>query len=238
VAPSLKVLVGTSGFAYKQWKGTFYPEKLPDAEMLGFYSRRFPTVEINNTFYRMPSRSVLARWAEETPAGFTFVLKAPQRITHQKRLGDVADEVSYFLGTSSALGGKLGPLLFQLPPFLKKDVPRLRSFLALLPPDRRAAVEFRHGSWFDEEVFAALRERGAALCAADTDEGEEAAGRVVPTAAWGYLRLRRAEYGEADLAAWAERIRAQPWPEAYVFFKHEESGRGPDLAARLLARLA
>ena len=228
----MRVLVGTSGYSYKQWKGRFYPDKMKESEMLGFYARRFPTVEINNTFYRMPSRDVLAKWAADTPESFTFVLKAPQRITHQKRLGDVADDLEYFLGTAEAMGAKLGPLLFQLPPYLKKDIARLRRFLELVPPGRRAAFEFRHESWFDEEVTAALRERKAALCTADTEEGGPPA-EVSPTADWGYLRLRRADYDEEQLKSWAGRIRAQPWQDAFVFFKHEDEAKGPELAERL-----
>lgn len=230
----MRVRVGTSGYSYKEWKGNFYPEGLPESEMLRFYSGRFPTVEINNTFYRMPSRQILARWSEETPEGFTFVLKAPQRITHQGRLTG-GDALTYFLGAASAMEAKLGPVLFQLPPFFKKDLERLKRFLSLLPRDHRTAFEFRHESWFEEEVFAALSGGGAALCAADTDEAEAA---LVPTAAWGYLRLRRADYDDASLTAWAARIRSQPWGEAYVFFKHEEKGRGPELAARFAALLA
>ena len=233
----MRTFVGTSGYSYKQWKGRFYPEKMKEPEMLGFYAQRFPTVEINNTFYRMPSRDVLARWAGETPDGFTFVLKAPQRITHQKRLGDVAADLDYFLGTSEAMGPKLGPLLFQLPPYLKKDIARLRSFLELLPATCRAAFEFRHETWFDDEVRAALRERKAALCAADTEEGGAAA-EVVPTADWGYLRLRRADYGAEQLRSWTDRIRAQPWREAFVFFKHEDEAKGPELAERLATLLS
>jgi uncharacterized protein YecE (DUF72 family) len=233
----VRVLVGTSGYSYKQWKGRFYPEKMKEPEMLGFYARRFPTVEINNTFYRMPARDVLVRWAGETPEAFTFVLKAPQRITHQKRLGDVADDLAYFLGTAEAMGSKLGPVLFQLPPYLKKDLPRLRRFLELVPPASRAAFEFRHESWFDDEVVSALRERKAVLCTADTEEGGPTA-EVRPTADWGYLRLRRADYGEEQLRGWADRIRAQPWQDAFVFFKHEDEAKGPELAERLTTLLA
>jgi uncharacterized protein YecE (DUF72 family) len=232
----MDVLVGTSGYSYKPWKGRFYPEKLPEAQMLGFYSGRFPTVEINNTFYRMPAPALLEKWGQETPDRFTFVLKAPQRITHQKRLGDVAADVSYFLETAGVLGGKLGPVLYQLPPYMKKDTARLRAFLERLPAHPPAAFEFRHESWFDEETMTALRDHGRALCLADVDDEGKAGGEMVPTAAWGYLRLRRAEYSEADLARWVERIRAQPWERAFVFFKHEDEAKGPDLAERL-ARL-
>ena len=233
----MDVLVGTSGYSYKPWKGRFYPEKLPDAQMLGFYATRFPTVEINNTFYRMPAPALLGKWAQETPARVTFVLKAPQRITHQKRLGDVGSDVSYFLEAAGALGAKLGPVLYQLPPYMKKDMERLRAFLERLPAGPPAAFEFRHESWFDDEVASALREHGRALCLADVDEEAKPGGTLVPTASWGYLRLRRAEYSDADLTGWAERIRAQPWERAFVFFKHEDEARGPELAERLNALL-
>src|SRR5438132_13650700 len=154
----MNLYVGTSGYSYKEWKGTFYPEDLPDKQMLHFYGERFRTVEINNTFYRMPKPLVLEGWAEEVPADFKFVLKASQRITHMQRLKDADDSVSYLLKVAGALKERLGPLLFQLPPFLKKDLPRLREFLALLRRERRAALEFRHESWFDEEIFGLLRE--------------------------------------------------------------------------------
>jgi uncharacterized protein YecE (DUF72 family) len=231
----MRVLVGTSGYSYKEWKGRFYPEKMKEADMLRYYAERFPTVEVNNTFYRMPSADLLQRWGEQTGDGFTFVLKAPQRITHQKRLGDVASDVGFFLETAATLGPKLGPLLFQLPPFMKKDLGRLQSLLDLLPAHPRAAFEFRHASWLDDEVRQALRGRNAALCLADTDE--EPLGDLAATADWGYLRLRRTTYSDDDAAAWAERIVSQPWSEAFVFFKHEDEARGPELARRLVARL-
>jgi len=231
----MRVFTGTSGYSYKQWKGRFYPEKMREAEMLAFYATRFPTVEINNTFYRMPDAAVLGKWAEQTPEQFTFVLKVPQRITHHRRLGDVGGDVAYFLETAGALGRKLGPLLFQLPPYLAKDADKLRALLALLPAGRRAAFEFRHPSWFDDEVREALRARNAALCLADTDE--EPLGAFAPTADWGYLRLRRATYSEAELAAWAARVGAQPWGEAFVFFKHEDEARGPEFAATFASQV-
>jgi uncharacterized protein YecE (DUF72 family) len=232
----MRVLVGTSGYSYKEWKGRFYPEKMKEAEMLRFYAERFPTVEVNNTFYRMPSAELLQRWADQTSAAFTFVLKAPQRITHVKRIGDVAEDVAFFLETAGALGPRLGPVLFQLPPFMKKDVGRLRALLDLLPERPRAAFEFRHASWFDDEVADALRAKGAALCVADTDE--EPLTDVRATAAWGYLRLRRLTYTDDDVAAWHDRILAQSWDEAFVFFKHEDEARGPELARKLVDRLA
>jgi uncharacterized protein YecE (DUF72 family) len=223
------MLAGTSGYSYKEWLGSFYPEKLPAKEMLRYYAGHFPTVEINNTFYRMPAETMLAGWAKEVPEHFTFTLKAPQRITHQKRLREAEAEVTEFLRRAAALGEKLGIILFQLPPFLRKDLPRLREFLAALPAGQRVAMEFRHESWQDEEVYAALRERGAALCVADTDEGDTP---FVCTSDSGYLRLRRTHYDDKDLAAWAERIKAQPLARAYVYFKHEDEALGTKFAKR------
>jgi uncharacterized protein YecE (DUF72 family) len=226
----MNIRVGTSGYSYKEWKGSFYPEKLPGTQMLRYYGERFDTVEINNTFYRMPKAAVLESWAAEVPEGFRFVLKASQRITHMQRLKECDSAVSYLLETAGALKERLGALLFQLPPNLKKDVPRLRSFLALVPSVRRAALEFRHESWFDDEVYRALRDSNAALCIAESDE--EVSTPFVATADWGYLRLRRAEYTDDALRAWATRVGEQAWGDAFVFFKHEEEGRGPALAKR------
>ncbi len=228
----MNLYVGTSGYSYKEWKGTFYPEDLPDKQMLHFYGERFRSVEINNTFYRMPKESVLESWAQEVPTEFKFVLKAPQRITHTQRLKDAGDSVSYFLKVAGTLKERLGPLLFQLPPYLKKDVPRLREFFALLPPNRRTAFEFRHESWFEEEVFALLREHQAALCIAEAEDGVEVP--FVPTADWGYLRLRRPDYGDPELKAWAQRIQGQGWRDTFIFFKHEDEGKGPQMAKRFL----
>ena len=224
--------LGTSGYSYKEWKGNFYPEDLPDKQMLRFYGERFRSVEINNTFYRMPKESVLEAWAAEVPADFKFVLKAPQRITHIQRLKESADSVSYLLKVAGALKQRLGPLLFQLPPYLKKDLPRLAEFLKLLPADRRSAFEFRHESWFDEEVFGLLREHQAALCIAEAEDGVEVP--FVSTADWGYLRLRRPDYGDAELKAWAKRVREQDWQDAFIFFKHEDEGKAPQMAKRFL----
>jgi uncharacterized protein YecE (DUF72 family) len=224
--------VGTSGYSYKEWKGPFYPKDLPDKQMLRFYGERFRTVEINNTFYRMPKASVLEAWAAEVPAEFKFVLKASQRITHIQRLKDADDSVSYLLKVASALNDHLGPLLFQLPPYLKKDVPRLRQFLALLPAQPRAAFEFRHQSWFDTEVLDLLREHQAVLCIAEAENDLEIP--FVATADWGYLRLRRPDYGDTELKAWAERVRGQNWSDAFVFFKHEDEGKAPMMGRRFL----
>ena len=227
----MNVRIGTSGYAFPEWKGNFYPAKLAAKDMLHYYAERFPTVEVNNTFYRLPKEKVLADWASQVPEDFRFVLKASQRITHIKRLKNDDDSLSYLIEVAGALKERLGPLLFQLPPNFKKDLPRLQSFFAALPDRRRIAVEFRHESWFDDETFAALREQSVALCVSDT--GEEPATPLVATTGWGYLRLRREEFGDQELRDWARRIREQPWQDVYVFMKHEEEGRGPKLAARL-----
>ena len=231
--PSVRLHLGTSGFAYKEWRGSFYPEDLPSEGMLRFYAGRLTSVEINNTFYRMPSAALLEKWGGEVPEGFDFVLKAPRRITHVKRLRDVGEDVRYLQQVASTLGGKLGPLFYQLPPTLRKDLGLLRDLLAAAGESRRAAFEFRHPSWEGEDTLALLTAHGAALCVAETDE---AAHPALPAggSAWGYLRLRRQEYGDAELQAWAARVRAQPWSDAWVFFKHEDAGRGPALAARFL----
>jgi uncharacterized protein YecE (DUF72 family) len=226
----VRVFVGTSGYSYKQWKGRFYPEDLPESEMLAYYGTRFRSVEINNTFYRMPSRDILGKWAEKVASDFVFVLKAPRRITHEKRLKAAEADTEHFLQVSSVLGERLGPLLFQLPPFQKKDGPRLRDFLSLIPSHQKAAFEFRHESWFDAEVLEILGSRGAVLCHADTEESPEQ--EIRSTGGWGYVRLRRPEYDEEALRTWADRIRAQAWTEAFVFFKHEDEARGPAFALR------
>ena len=218
----MRILVGTSGYAYKEWKGSFYPEELRPPDMLRYYAERFSTVEINNTFYRMPRATVLEGWAEQVPPGFLFVLKGSQRITHMKRLREADEPLEYLLKTALTLGERLGPILFQLPPNFRKDLPRLQGFLGLLPEGRPFAFEFRHESWADPEVHACLRERNAALVCADTEESGEDGAPIVPTADWGYLRLRRCDYTDAGLSPWADRIRAQPWERAFVFFKHED----------------
>ncbi|HBA88930.1 MAG TPA: DUF72 domain-containing protein [Geobacter sp.] len=228
----MALYVGTSGFSYPAWKGKFYPEDLPEKRMLHFYGTRFRSVEINNTFHRMPRAALLESWAAEVPPDFKFALKAPQRITHLQRLKGVDDAVSYLCDVAGTLKERLGPLLFQLPPALKKDVPLLHDFLALLPPETRAAFQFGHSSWFDDEVFGLLQRNGAALCIVDSADGVEVP--RVRTAEWGYLRLRRPEYGEKELARWAELVHWQKWSDAFVFFKHEEEALGPLLAQRFL----
>jgi uncharacterized protein YecE (DUF72 family) len=224
------VHVGTSGYSYPEWRGSFYPERFPAAQMLPYYAERFSTVELNNTFYRMPTAKTIAGWNRDSPAGFVFGLKVPQRITHIARLRDVADPLHYLLDMVGALGAKLGPLLLQLPPNFRKDIARLDACLALVPPSVRMAAEFRHASWFDEEVYGILRARNAALCVADTEEGTTPA---VVTADFGYLRLRDRAYGPEELAGWARTAVQPAWGDAFVYFKHEESGTGPALARGL-----
>jgi uncharacterized protein YecE (DUF72 family) len=229
----MRLFVGTSGYAYKEWRGHFYPDDARPADMLRLYGERLPTVEINNTFYRMPSEKLLLDWAGQVPDDFSFALKASQRITHHARLKDAGDALAYLLHTATALGAKLGPTLFQLPPNLPKDTPRLADFLALLPPRWQAAFEFRHASWYADDVYEALRARGAALVVADADDTEPPPA-IVPTAGFGYVRLRRTAYDDEALRTWAARLAAQPWDRAWVFFKHEDEGAGPRLAQRLI----
>ncbi len=228
----MNLYVGTSGYSYKPWKGSFYPKNLPDSQMLRFYGEHFRSVEINSTFYAMPKASVFEAWMEAVPDDFKFVIKSPKQITHVKRLKDTADLVSQMLEASGVLAERLGPLLFQLPPNAKKDVSRLQAFLALLPAQHRAALEFRHPSWFDDEVFGVLREYRASLCIADADDDLEVP--FVSTADWGYLRLRRPDYDDAGLQEWVDRVKGQSWQDAFVFFKHEDEGKGPRLAKRYL----
>ncbi len=228
----MKLHVGTSGYSYKEWKGNFYPEDLPAKEMLSYYSRRLPAVEINNTFYRLPQPGMIENWKTQVPARFRFSIKATQRITHIKRLNNVADETKYLLETAALLEKRLGVVLFQLPPNMKKDAERLRAFLDLLPAEVPAAFEFRHETWFDDEVFDLLRANDCALVVSDTDE--KPLTEIVSTAKWGYLRLRRTTYEENDLAEWRRRVREQKWKDAFIFFKHEDEGTGPKLAAQFI----
>lgn len=228
--------IGTSGYSYKEWKGTFYPDGLPDSGLLRYYAERFNTVEINYTFYRMPNVRMLQGWAKETGDDFTITLKAPRRITHDLRLRDAADLLSDFCDIASALKTKLGVILFQLPPFLKRDLPRLEDFLHQLTPGLRVAFEFRNQSWFVDETFECLRRFGVALCIVDSGE------REVPweaTADFGYFRLRRPDYSEEELVRCAQQIseRARDWQDVFIYFKHEAAGRGPVLATRLRALL-
>jgi uncharacterized protein YecE (DUF72 family) len=220
--------VGTSGYSYAEWKGNFYPPDLKSSEMLRHYAGQLGSVELNNTFYRLPRVDVVAAWAEQVPGDFRFAVKASRRITHEQRLRNSLESVAYLFKVAAILGDKLGPILFQLPPNLKRDVALLKDFLATLPDGCRPALEFRHESWFANDVYSALADRGAALCTADVDDDAKSA-PLVATANWGYLRLRRADYAGTELADWSERIAQQPWQEAYAFLKHE-------LKAPLLAR--
>ncbi len=232
----MKLRTGTSGFSYKEWKGSFYPEDLPATQMLSYYARRLDSVEINNTFYRLPRAEVLKKWKSQVPADFSFVLKASRRITHMKRLKDVGEPLEYLTRTAKeALGAALGPILFQLPPYLRKDVGRLSDFLAILPTGVRAAFEFRHESWFGDDTYRALSDGGAALVIADTDEGDAP---VVDTAGFGYARLRRPGYTDEDLVRWAAALREREWADVFVFFKHEDAGAGPRMAGRFRERWA
>lgn len=230
----MRVHVGTSGFSYKEWKGSFYPDDLPQKKFLAHYASKLDTVEVNNTFYRFPDAKLLASWIAEVPAGFRFALKASQSITHRARLVDQGEAMRDFCARASVLGERVGPVLAQLPPNFKKDAARLSSFLDAAPKTIRFAFEFRHASWFDDETWGILRAHDAALCIA---ESEELVTPIVATAPFGYLRLRTVKYDEAALRRWAEAIRAQPWSEAFVYFKHEDEGTGPVFAAQLLAQL-
>lgn len=227
----MKMYVGTSGYGHKEWKGVFYPEKISAKAMLGYYAERLGAVEINYTYYHMPTEAVLAGWVDQVPADFAFALKASQVITHRKRLRQVEEETAYFFSTLAALDRKMGAVLFQFPPSFHADREALASFLPLLPGERKSAFEFRHPSWFAPEILELLRDHGCALCLADTDENP--LGELLSTAPWGYLRLRRSTYSPLELEQWLARIRAQPWQSAFVFFKHEEEGKeakGPEMA--------
>lgn len=216
----MKLLAGASGYSFKEWKGEFYPADMKPDGMLAFYSARLPTVEINNTFYRMPKAEMLAHWAEITPGAFRFAIKASRRITHFAHIKpEAADSVAFLYRALNALGDKRGPVLFQLPPVLKKDVARLRAFLGLLPADHRAAFEFRHESWLAEDVYEVLKAAGAALCLSEREDN--APPPLVETAPWGYVRLRLETYTDADLEQWARRLAQTRWDEVYAYFMHE-----------------
>jgi len=217
----MRMLAGASGYSYKEWKGNFYPEGIRPDAMLAWYAERLPTVEINNTFYRMPKTSVLESWAQSTPEGFRFAIKASRRITHMARLKaeSAAEAVGFLYRNLAALGAKRGPVLFQLPPFLKKDLPRLSEFLRLLPEGHGAAFEFRNDSWFCDDVYDMLKGAGAVLCLSEREDN--APPPLVQTAPWGYVRLRLEAYSDGDLEQWATRLEATAWREAYVYFMHE-----------------
>jgi uncharacterized protein YecE (DUF72 family) len=227
-----RLLAGASGYSFKEWKGTFYPADMKPEAMLAWYSARLPTVEINNTFYRMPSAEVLANWARTTPETFRFAVKASRRITHFAHIKpEAADSVAYLYRMLDALGPKRGPVLFQLPPVMKKDLPRLRDFLALLPENHGAAFEFRHDSWFADDVYDALKAAGAALCLSEREDN--APPPLVETTAWGYVRLRLETYAEAELRRWADRLMQTRWREIHAYFMHEPTA--PAYAAALMA---
>jgi len=231
----MRLHVGTSGYNFPEWKGTFYPEKIKPANMLAYYAGRLSTVEINYTFYRMPNAKTVSGWSQAVPDRFTFVLKTPQRITHIARLKDIDDSLRYFTEIVRPLGPKLGPILVQLPPNFKQDLARLKDFLTRFPADLRCAFEFRNATWFTDETYAALRAANAALCVADTDDGHTP---LEATADFGYFRLRDEGYQPADLETWAGRVQTlgAGWGDAFVFFKHEESGEGPKLAEQFAAQ--
>lgn len=235
-SPSPRFRIGTSGYNYSEWKGSFYPEKLAARKMLPYYAQRLETVEINYTFYRLPTERVLAGWSEVTPPGFTFTLKAPRRITHEARLRGCEEVTGAFCGAAASLDSKLGALLFQLPPYFRKDLPVLDAFLGMLPSGARAAFEFRHRSWHDDDVFERLAAAGQALCVADS---ERLSTPVRITAGFAYFRLRDEGYTDADVVRWAETIAGATTAcdEVFVYFKHEESGKGPALARRLTEAL-
>jgi len=228
----MNLYVGTSGYSYPKWKGKFYPKDLPAKGMLRYYAENFRSVESNSTFRGMPKPDVLKRWTEEVPEEFKFAIKAPQQITHFKRLKDSKDLLSDVFDVASVLEKRLGPVLFQLPPNFKKDATRLGDFLALLPKGGRAAFEFRHESWFDEEIFNLLKKHRVALCLAEADN--ELKVPFVATADWGYLRLRREDYTDAELMAWVKIVQKQDWSDVFIYFRHEDEAKGPKFAKRFL----
>ena len=228
----MTLYVGTSGYSYKEWKGSFYPETIPAKDMLSYYASRLQAVELNNTFYRMPQPSMIESWKAQVPDNFRFSVKAPQVITHFRRLKDAGPQTRQLLKTVSVLGDRLGAVIFRMPEDMKKDLKRLEAFLKELPLDKPIVFDFRHPTWFDDEVYALLRSHNRVLCVSDIEELPES--YTHKTADWGYVRLRRVRYTKADLVKWTKRIKAQGWKDTYVFFKHEDEGTGPKLAARFL----
>jgi uncharacterized protein YecE (DUF72 family) len=232
---AMRYLIGTSGYNYPEWRGTFYPEKFSTAKMLAYYAERFNTVEVNYTFYRIPTPALLEGWSKGTPDDFTFTLKAPRRITHDSKLQRVEDLTQTFCKTAATLGPKLGALLFQLPPTLKRDDAVLAQFVEHIPEGTRATFEFRHASWHDDAVFEILRRRNLALCIADS---EKMSTPVVGTADYSYFRLRDEGYQPADVERWGATISGlSNGRDAYVYFKHEEQGKGPEFARLLMQSL-
>ena len=229
----MKLYVGTSGYSYKEWKGSFYPEKIQGAQMLSYYAERLPAVELNNTFYRLPRPEMIETWLAQVPEDFRFTVKASQGITHFRKLKDAAGATKIMLDHLAAFDNRLGAVLFRLPEDMKKDLKRLESFLKVLPKDTRAAFDFRHATWFDDDVTELLRSENRVLCVSDTDELPK--DHIDKTADWGYVRLRRVRYSAKELREWSKRIMAQEWKTAYVFFKHEDEGTGPKLAAQFIS---
>lgn len=225
----MDIHVGTSGYNYAEWKGTFYPNPFPASKMFGYYAERFRTVEINYTFYRMPTPKLTDGWKAQAPDGFSYTLKAPRRITHDRRLTDCAESMTLFIESARGLGEHLGCLLFQLPPNFRADVAKLDAFLALIPGDVRAAFEFRHESWHADDVFRLLSAHNVALCIADMGDKTTP---LVATAGHGYFRLRDEGYGPDDIARWAATVKTfeDKWTDAFVYFKHEDDGKGPEFA--------
>ena len=228
----MKLYVGTSGYSYKEWKGSFYPEQISANEMLSYYAERLPAVELNNTYYRLPQRSTVESWRAQVPKNFRFSVKAPQSITLYRRLKDVSWQTKNLLDTVSVLADQLGAILFRMPEDMKKDLGRLESFLKELPANAPAAFEFRHPTWLDDDVRELLRSHNRVLVVSDTDEMPT--DHIDKTADWGYVRLRRVKYSKADLTAWSKRIQAQKWKQTFVFFKHDDEGTGPQLAAQFI----
>jgi uncharacterized protein YecE (DUF72 family) len=229
----MKFFVGTSGYSYKEWKGSFYPRALPAKDMLAYYSTQLRAVELNNTFYRLPQPEMIESWKSQVPKNFRFSVKASQGITHFRRLKDVGWSTRLMLERISPLEDRFGALLFRLPEDMKKDLGRLEKFLKELPPEVPAAFDFRHSSWFDDEVRALLRSENRVFCVTDSDEMP--ANEIDKTADWGYVRLRRVKYSKKDLVTWLKRMQAQKWKHAFVFFKHDDEGTGPKLAAQFIA---
>jgi uncharacterized protein YecE (DUF72 family) len=226
----MKFYIGTSGYGYKEWQGKFYPEKISPHDMLRFYAERLGAVEINNTFYHMPTANILANWTEQVPVDFIFAFKAPQVITHYKRLKNVGSEIQYLFRTLSVLHRKMGPVLFQFPHSFRADPEALENFITLIPGETPCAFEFRHPSWINDATLDLLRTKECILCITDTDE--QPAQEIISTASWGYLRLRRSDYTDADLSLWLTKSHLQKWKTVFVFFKHEDRAQGPELAMR------
>lgn len=228
----MQLFAGTSGYSYKEWRGKFYPDKLAANQMLGFYADCMPAVEINNTFYRMPKKEVLENWRQQVPDNFRFSIKASRRISHKKRLKDTEEETGYLFDMLQVLGECLGIVLFQMPPHFRKDRETLSYFLGSLPGRIPCAFEFRHESWFDQDIFDLLRAHNKTLCIAD--ETNTKFNQIIRTADVGYVRLRRTEYSPADLTSWAKSLLAKNWPQCFVFFKHEDDCAGPQLPLSLI----